>query len=71
MQTQIDKQPLNTMEAVHELAEVSTRDYRRNELISAGIMELVIEKLSMMTSFYGLTCLIQLENQRYSKTYII
>ena len=31
--------------AVHELAEVSTRDYRRNnELVSAGIMEFVIEK---------------------------
>lgn len=31
--------------AVHELAEVSTRDYRRNnELVSAGIMEFVIGK---------------------------
>ncbi len=31
--------------AVHELAEVSTRDYRRTELVSAGIMEFVIGKV--------------------------
>ncbi len=40
------QQPLNNG-AVHELAEVSACDYRRNnELVSAGIMEFVIEKLS-------------------------